>query len=328
MAMAGEATRNSESATSGKSGSAPFIWAIDPFERKAKSIQNISKAIDLFAVARNTGVLPVSVVATSDLNWPMPVLLSIKKQPAALAKQAINALVTKVSGETRMPPMIVLQPKSSRLEAAKKILQLATKNNAPLIAVNTRQTDGGNLLRMGSFAETLIAISKIPVLATNPKSKVSNRISRILFPSDLSPRSMRAFKTFLKWAKAFDAEVTLLTVLDTSYQSLAFGGEWGMGLDAALVERAFKDSEDSRRRHGKSWQAIAKRAGVRCAFEMVKGPQSIGDAILRFSASTDFDLIAMATYRGRIEQAILGSVARDVLTGATRPVLVVNTARA
>lgn len=308
-------------------GDGLIVWAVDPFLAEPKHTKAVASSIELLkSPDAKCSVQPVSVLSASDLNWPMALLAPLRRAPAAIVRKALYIQLDKVCKGIEAPE-VLLQDRAARGEAVKKIVTFAKSQKASLIAVGTSGATALKSMRMGSFSETLIAVSKVPVLAVSPKAKIPRKISVILFPTDFSKSSRKVFKEVLRLARKHSARVVLMHVFDTSYQALAYGGEWGLGLDPNLVDQSFRDAEKARTRLGEEWQASAKRAKVDCVFRMSKGPFGTGAAILTQAKAVNADLIALATYRGRIEQAILGSVARDVLAGSTRPVIIVHTQR-
>jgi nucleotide-binding universal stress UspA family protein len=301
------------------------LWAVDPFTKDQKSLKAVSQVIEAMHSSEESRTLPVSVLRATELNWPAAILAPLRKQPVAIVGKVLQERLSAISQAPLKEPQVLLQSKPSRLEAVKKVLDFAREQKPSMIAVSTSSASPIKSLRMGSFCEALIALSTTPVLAVGPKAKAPKKINTILFPTDFTSASRKVFKSVLVRARELGARVILLHVFDTSYQSLAFGGEWGLGIDPVLVESAFQDAEDARREQGTAWQRLARRLKVECEFKMFKGSRGVSTVVIDNCESVD--LIAMASYRGRIGQAILGSVARDVLTRAERPVLIIHASR-
>ena len=83
------------------------------------------------------------------------------------------------------------------------------KTKADAIAVSTHSKEGMDHFLLGSFAETLIHHSTIPVIAVNPRTKPHASCKNILFPTDLSAESRKAFLKMIPLAKSWEAKVTV-----------------------------------------------------------------------------------------------------------------------
>jgi nucleotide-binding universal stress UspA family protein len=301
------------------------LWAVDPFTKDQKSLKAVAQVIEAVHSPQESETVPVSVLRATQLNWPAAILAPLRKQPVAIVGKALQERLQTISAAPLKEAQVLLQSKPSRLEAVQKVLQFAREQKPSMIAVSTSGASPIKSLRLGSFSEALIALSTTPVLAVGPKARAPKKIKTILFPTDFTSASRKVFKTVLLRARDLGARVIVLHVYDTSYQGLAYGSEWELGADPKIVEAAFSEAESFRREQGKSWQRVAKRLKIDCDFKMVKGPHGVSSVII--DQCEEADLIAMASYRGRVGQAILGSVARDVLTRASRPVLVVHANR-
>lgn len=138
----------------------------------------------------------------------------------------------------------------------------------------------------------------------------------ILVPTDGSDDAIRAADHAAALARAFDATVHLVTILDLD----AAGGPFDAGgLDEAFVERLRADAEE---RIETTRGAITVPGGPRTAVEEGNAVRGILD----YADDHDIELIAMGTQGlTGVDRYIAGSVAEGVLRQAKVPVL---TARA
>jgi len=134
---------------------------------------------------------------------------------------------------------------------------------------------------------------------------------RVLIPTDGSDHAIRAARHGLWLADTFDADVEVLTVLDT--QRIAGPFDAG-GLDESYLEQL----EVDRREYLDEVAALAPTAKT-VEKTVLRGRPA--DQILEHAADTDADLIAMGT-RGRsgLERYLVGSVAEGVLRQSSIPV--------
>lgn len=151
-------------------------------------------------------------------------------------------------------------------------------------------------------------------LTTEPDSVTT--IEKILVPTDGSLASFGAARYAAKLAKAFEAEVTLLHVVEVPRIP-----------DQLLIEK--RDSELRREfiEAGKAILALTQKTlsdlGVPANTELLEGRP--GDAIVLAAVQGKYDLIVMGSRGlGPSESALLGSVSDHVAHYARCPVLIVR----
>ncbi|MGP8124992.1 MAG: universal stress protein [Nitrososphaerales archaeon] len=142
-----------------------------------------------------------------------------------------------------------------------------------------------------------------------------NVFQKILVPIDGSPNSYRGLQYAAEIAKKFDAEITLLHIVEQlSYAFAPSGG-------SVIPAETFIEIE------GFAEELLQKRSGelikqeVRTSTLLKKGNPAV--EILR--ASTGFDLIVMGSQGlSRFKRLLLGSVSNSVVQNSKVPVLIVR----
>ena len=144
------------------------------------------------------------------------------------------------------------------------------------------------------------------------------RIRKILFATDFSRSSKRAFDAALDLAKQNKAELTIFHALLTPV--VYTEGSIGPASFYARIEAdARKYAESALAR----LQAAAKKAKVRSRTQLRKGPAA--QQILRAARGRHVDLIVVGTQgRTGLSKLLLGSVASRVVSTSDRPVLTVR----
>lgn len=137
----------------------------------------------------------------------------------------------------------------------------------------------------------------------------------VLVPSDGSDDALRAAAHGAALAKAFDARLHLLTVVDLQ----TAGGPFDAGgLETEFRERLRADAEE---RIDATESAMSVTNGLRTAIE--EGPPV--RTILEYADDHDVDLVAMGTQgRTGLDHYVAGSVAEGVVRQARVPVLTVR----
>ena len=228
-------------------------------------------------------------------------------------KEKLREFVTKQMHNLIQPELVVQEG-----VAPDCILSFAEARKADLIVMGTHGRRGFDRLVLGSVTDRVmrraacpvIAISKLPrepvaadVAAAGEKRRHVHHLSRILFCTDFSRNSERALHFAASLAEEYDAELTLLHVLeevpsaDMRQKAIARATEQ---LDKLIAgkDRKFKTAV----RIGKPFREI-----IQLAEEM------------------QIDLVAMGVSgRGALDRAVFGSTTYRVIQLGPCPVLAVH----
>jgi nucleotide-binding universal stress UspA family protein len=301
----------------------PIIWAIDPFETKNAHRAPLAKFLKILSKGLSQNITPFSVVSPGAPSWTVPVAYPYGKELQEYGKKAVKNDLKKLHMKNLNPAAIEVHESSSRRELVSDVLRFAKSNNAGYIAVNTRRLLSPLPFKVGGFAEALIGNSKIPILAVSPKAKVSNQIKRILFPTDFTRQSHRAFQKTLEIAKQFEAQVILLHFEIPLQVPFSFS-EMAIGFHESYMIEAENSRHVKLERSAKRWRAQADMDGVKCSFQSTRNSFSVASAILRAAKRNQADLISLAGYRSPKAPSVMGGTVRSVLSFARTPVLEIH----
>ena len=154
-------------------------------------------------------------------------------------------------------------------------------------------------------------------------------IKRILYATDLSDNSAYAFGYAINLAKKFNAEITILHVIDIM-----------MGSSVNMVGVYFNEKqleENLQKRITYVTEEINNRLKIFINEKVVDNPESVdkvasievcqgypADEILKKVDDLHCDLIVMGTHgKGLVGQAFFGSVAKRVLRRVRKPVFII-----
>jgi nucleotide-binding universal stress UspA family protein len=204
-------------------------------------------------------------------------------------------------------------------DPAEQIDAVATEYDADAVVVGPHGARPGIWDRPGGTAEKLVREARhAVVLAANPADSAPRRL---LVPVDESP----ATATVLAWARLFaerpDVELTLLHIVSaTMLNALLSAGAVISGVMAPIPDEVLTNAELD----AGSWlQQLASEAGLDRpgVSTQVKAGDPAAE-ILAAAERFDADMIVMGSSAHGLKAALLGSVAREVLRAAKRPVLV------
>jgi nucleotide-binding universal stress UspA family protein len=196
------------------------------------------------------------------------------------------------------------------------ILGFAEAQDVNLIVMGTHGLRGVDHLTLGSVTEKVLRKARCPVLAVRKPAHDSAksgegsdflRLHRIVYCTDFSDNSERAWEYAISLAAEYNAELTVLHVLEDISRSADVETE-----TAKVLERIEKQIPPEARKNGMT------KAGVR-----------IGKAyqqIIQLALESQTDLIIMGV-RGRhaLDLAVFGSTTDRVVQSGPCPVLVIQT---
>lgn len=223
--------------------------------------------------------------------------------------------VQTVTQERGTVPVVYAQTDSSSPEEA--IVDHATEHEIDLVVMGTHGRRGMDRLLSGSVAEAVVRRAPCPVFTVlNPEDERSGPIiDRILAPVDLSEQSRLVVDHAAALAKAYEAPLDLLHVVEEATFPSAYG------IDPLVPSQP--DVQDRAR------QALETLAA---SLDDLPGPLDLhvlaGHAardIVDFAEQNAADLIVMATHgRTGLQRFLIGSVAEKVVRSAPCPVFTVK----
>jgi len=147
---------------------------------------------------------------------------------------------------------------------------------------------------------------------------MSLSINKILVPTDFSEFSQDAAQYAIELAKRFDAEVTLLYVLQ---DAVALFPEPGVAFPAP--GNYLQELQESSQQSLERLKSQYTEEGVNVNTELRNGPPFV--EILRCAREGNYDMIVIGTHgRSGLAHVLLGSVAEKVVRKAECPVLTVR----
>jgi len=301
------------------SGGARTSWivAVDPFTES--TVGALKSMLPTIGELAGSHLKAVYVLAPSALNWTGDFSGPWFKKYVPLAEEKIRQLVANLNIGTQ----VVACKESGKHAAVMALLKVAQKMKAQGIAIAAHSRSGIERLALGSFAETLILNSKLPVLIYNPTHGLpSTHFGRILVTTDLSKKSEKYVREMAEYAKGLGAELVLFfkqpDPMDPIIQQgvYALGGGW-MSLQTFIDEELKNKSNQLEK-----LESMIRAMGVRVSHVLDSSPEGLIESITRAAQEHKVDLVSVLTASGKWSSALLGSVARTLVRHAPCPVLV------
>jgi len=185
-------------------------------------------------------------------------------------------------------------------DPADSILNLSKERSFDLMILGNRAETHAERFELGSTSEKIALYSKIPVIITKKKTK----LSKILVAIDGSKQANKALGYISVIAKKFNSKVTILHVAEAKLANLE-------------PEEVRRISENI------LWDSVTEMEGVDVDKRLEYGKPA--EVIIKLARQENYDLIVVGS-RGlsSVKRYLLGSVSEDVTWYAKRSVLIVR----
>jgi nucleotide-binding universal stress UspA family protein len=207
-----------------------------------------------------------------------------------------------------------------RGRAASEIIDAARDLRADLVIVGSRGHGTIASLLLGSVSTEVVDYAPCPVLVARGAT-----LSRVVFATDESPSAQAAEAILAGWSIFDGLPIRVVSVADVVHP-------WTTGIAPTMYRQVLDayaaDMRQAKQEHERAAVEAADR--LRDAGRVVEAEMRDGDAageIIAVAEQQGADLIVLGS-RGRtgLTRFLLGSVARNVLSGSTASVLVVRDA--
>ncbi len=302
---------------SSKMKSGRVIWAVDATAKESKLQVSTFKALSKILGPKQTSVEPVAVMGPL-VEVPNASFAGYLVAQRNEIVQKLKKMVAQLKDRRIMPPTILTRDGISTQGVVDELLDYAHFIKAELIAVGSHSRTGLNRLVLGSFAETLLLKSDIPVLVINPTTKQTKAVKHLLFATDFSDASHEAFEQVVALAAQLKARVTLYSKIEY------FVPQTFELMKVSHYQDYLESDKADRKRRGQKWCALAAKSKVKAELVLDDRPAYIAEGIVDTAKKKKADLIALASCSGKLETALIGSVVRKVVRLAKEPVWIVH----
>jgi nucleotide-binding universal stress UspA family protein len=190
-----------------------ILWSVNPFQDE-RPLQSRCEAFLRGLGKRAGSVEPVYVSSPAEFQISLEFAVPLNERYRKVASQKLEAYLKNVRGIRLRPARVIEEPGPGLADSAQALAKYAHKAGADVLVMGTHARGGLARFVLGSYAQTFLALSRTPLVLVNLKAGVSPRLRRILFATDLSPSSKRAFKALCRLASAAGASVVLMNVLE------------------------------------------------------------------------------------------------------------------
>jgi nucleotide-binding universal stress UspA family protein len=305
-------------------GPHPVVWAFEPMP---EALENERKFRDLIEVWKSPSqaVIPATVLSAFDTAWPLRLSREMRKKLLDHSRQKFEGILKKAGMATAHVQALPSDSLSMR-KMAQILAKFARRVKAEVLVIGSGASQRSEMTGIGSFAEALITISRVPVMVVSEKAEVPDQIKKIFFPTDLSSTSQRLFAQVIRLARNWDAEIILYHHFDLQMGPLMMG-PMGVGIDTVWLNQMWDDQKKLTEDTGRKWERNAVKNGVRCTFVADYQFGALADRMMEIAEKASADLMVVGIKRGPLSQVIFGKVIRHLFAKSPSPVLVLRSQR-
>lgn len=301
------------------------IWAVDAFdsgpEPRGAAVEALRGLVGRFHVT----VQPVYVFCVGQLTLSEEGTGPWVQYYQPAAERALAGIVSDVPIQGIEKPKVILQRSTSSLESAELLSQYAFSEGAELILVSTHARSGIRRLFLGSFAETLVLHSQVPVMVVGSQIKKPITMDKLIYPTEFGLHSRQVFRRAVSIAKQFNSKLILFHSIPHPVESFLQSGVYLLGGGSWVpVQLYFGKQIDRQTRHSEAWSRWAKTQGVDVQFVVQAAGGSIAESVVSIANKERAGCILMEAKSGPISAALIGSVTRQVIRSAPCPVWVMR----
>jgi nucleotide-binding universal stress UspA family protein len=302
-----------------------IIWALDPFHGKKQD--HVKAALYVENLARNlkAKVEPTFILSPNVFYLPMDYFMPPEKSEFINVAQAeLDELLRNFNSKNFLPGRVLYDEAFTLRGTVSTFISYAQDRKALLIFSPTHARKGLPRFWLGSFAETLLMYSPIPVVTVNPRVRGPLRFHTVIYPTDLSEPSQKSLSAFLPVAKLMNAKVHLLHGLQGYTTTAALASEGLSDVAYNYYAKEMKRIRRTREKQIQAWARLCKRHGVPATSEVAEDANEVLQTVLKTAKRKHANMIAMATTSGPLENVMTGGITRQVVRYADVPVWVMH----
>lgn len=204
----------------------------------------------------------------------------------------------------------------------------ALQTSTDMILVGSHGREGMKRFFLGSFAESLLMQSEVPVCIVGSQIQQLAPIKNILFPTDFGEHSKQNFRHVLNMAQDLRADITLIHAIARPIESLydieTRPQVYNYNGQMLSLEQIIEHKLEAMNKKAQHWSDWAFREGVHSQFHIDTTYKGIDEIVIDAAEEFECQLIVMEAQSGPISAALLGSSTRNVTRKAPCPVYVLT----
>jgi nucleotide-binding universal stress UspA family protein len=301
-----------------------IIWSVNAFEDDPDMHHRIIDVLKPLTEKIAAEIEPVYVLSPDQVNVPTGMAQEGLAEYSTRARNDLRGLSRQFDLPGLLPPAILSHEGFSLTKSVKALIDHAVRTRADFIVVGSHGRSGLERILLGSFTETLLLYSPIPVLVVGLHFDHRAHFDHILFPTDLSDTSRVAFAQVMDFAQLVDAKITLFHFVPHPIEPLIQSGLVSLGGGWVSIPNYLSEVESGQKHQLEKWASPGRRKGIKIDTAITSDAMNTADAVMNFAKTSGIGLIAMAAESGAVASTVLGSVSRQVVRLSPWPVWILR----
>lgn len=305
-----------------------IIWAVDAFEDNKELNQKMADYVTHLHEITNADVEPLYLLRENEIVLPTYEVPAWVTDHSKTAESLFREILADYDLPFLLDAKVIPHASQSHAGAAETLSNYALKSKADLIVVGSHGREGFQRFMLGSFAESLLLQSEVPVCVVGAHTTKTSAPKNILFPTEFGEHSKDNFRYVMQIAKKINAEILLLHAitrpieslfdLDTRPRVYNFQGRM------LTLEQIVEHQIESQAHKAQLWIDWAAKEGIAAHYFIDNSFKAVDELIIESIEKHSADLIIMEAQSGPLSAAILGSYTRNVVRKSPCPVIVLT----
>ena len=281
------------------------LWTFDPFD-KNKELHLFGKKL-LSSLFDKTDCLEVIYVASNAqaelaTSFSIPVEKRYSDYPKKIIKNQLKKILLK-----KLHIEILFEKSLSLTSIVKKLVDYATMQSVDLVVIATNSKRNLPRFILGSFAETMVHISKCDLLTYHQKTKFnSEKPFNIIYAHDFSPKGTKGLERLLVYIKKWNSYLTIVHVPIPN-----------AGVD-------LNEYQVSPKKHIVQIEKLIEKSKIKFKIHLEFKIQPISETILSITKKTNGSIIAVTAQSNKLQALLGGSITRQILRNSSVPTLILK----
>jgi len=305
-----------------------IIWAIDAFEDNKELNQKMAEYISYLHQTTGAEVEPLYLLRENEIVLPTYEVPAWVTDHSRTAESLFREVLGEYHLSFLLEPKVIPHASQSHAGAAETLSTYAVHSKADMIVVGSHGREGFQRFILGSFAESLLMQSEIPVCVISSHATKIKTSRNILFPTEFGEHSKDNFRHVIELAKKLHAKILLLHAIARPIESLfdldtrprVYNYKGRMLTLDQIVEHQI----ESQSHRAQQWADWAAKEGVTAHYFIDSSYKGVDELVLDAIERHECDMVVMEAQSGPLSAALLGSYTRNVVRHAPCPVYVLT----
>lgn len=266
-----------------------IVLAIDPFDKNLAEQEPRFETLAKWCKNTKVDVVPIYIAPADKASVVLPPIKEIEE----------------------FAPLHVVTQAGGRKKEIEALLKFAKEQDAEVIALISQGKSTLDKMVLGSFSESLLLKSEVPILFVGDKSDTIKRENKVIFLTDFSDASWRAFVLLLRQMQDRKPEIVIFNAIPLPQfvqSSPIYAHAMNLLPDAYWEEQKLLAEQEAMK-----FQHLATMNGYQSRIVIANQVASIDRSIRQLLSIENVKFIAMASVSNSLQRFLVGSVSRSIL---------------